>query len=288
MMLHHRRKRLEELAKLEAEGQSFWTEKFEMTVRTKIVHALDDFSGSSEIEVASLARGLILRDEGLPFLVNPRQSEWYDFVNYIGDEEVCSNEMVPSVIEAIYVALDNVHAGAWESVAERFATVISEILREHRISFDLINGQMVEFSSRELHVSVVAPTLSLLSRKNEFGRVETAYQNALGEISDGKASNAITDAGVALQEMFSALGCKGSSLGPLIKSAMSKGLIVGHDERMVGAIRDMMDWVSADRSTTGDAHQASEAAIDDAWLTVHVVGALLLRLAGASRRGKPS
>src|SRR5437867_3146024 len=38
------------------------------------------------------------------------------------------------------------------------------------------------------------------------------------------------------------------------------------------------EWVSADRSARGDAHAVTDADADDAWLAVHVVGALLLRL----------
>jgi hypothetical protein len=36
--------------------------------------------------------------------------------------------------------------------------------------------------------------------------------------------------------------------------------------------------VSADRSERGDAHLVKESDSDDAWLVVHVVGALILRL----------
>jgi diacylglycerol kinase len=52
---------------------------------------------------------------------------------------------------------------------------------------------------------------------------------------------------------------------------------------MTSAIESVMHWVSADRSTSGDAHQVGSAAIEDAWLTVHIVGALILRLAGSPR-----
>ena len=47
-----------------------------------------------------------------------------------------------------------------------------------------------------------------------------------------------------------------------------------------------MHWVSADRSEMGDSHKAETTLTrDDAWLTVHVVGALILRLASEGGRG---
>ncbi len=84
--------------------------------------------------------------------------------------------------------------------------------------------------------------------------------------------------------MLVALGCAGNSLGPLIKSARDKGLLAPHDSPMLGAVAKVLDWVSADRSELGDAHEVSGASIDDAWFTVHIVGAALLRLSKASPR----
>ena len=43
------------------------------------------------------------------------------------------------------------------------------------------------------------------------------------------------------------------------------------------------DWVSADRSSRGDAHHVCNASLDDARLAVRVAGALILRL-GAGRQ----
>jgi hypothetical protein len=280
MMLHHRRKRLEELAKRESAGDSFWTKKFDKTVRLKILHALRDSTDTYPEEVARIARELILRDVGLAYLQNPQGNAWADTVSYLLN---CDDDMVPTIVEAIYEAIQIFEHDEWSAKHIEFATTMSNTFREHRLSFDFIDGQVVEFSSRELHVSVVAPTLHLLSQSKTYPGVEKAYQDALGEIASGKPSDAITDAGTALQEMLQQLGCKGNALGPLIKSAKTQGFLVGHDIRMVDALDAVMNWVSADRSTSGDAHSATEAEIEDAWFTVHIVGALLLRLAG----GKP-
>jgi len=285
-VLHNRRKRLRELAEKEAAGTSFWTDKFGGTVRTKILHALSDSAGQYGVATAcEIARGQILRDEGLQYLANRTTNPANDFVTYL---MTCPDSMVPTVIEAAAVILNdysfqNKVAFKYDT-GEVFRARIEEILREHRISFELINGEMVEFSSRELHSEVVAPALSLLAGDQAWKRVEAAYRDALEEISKGKAGDAITDAGTALQVALVVVGCEGNALGPLIKSARNKGLLAPHDSPMLDAIEKLLSWVSADRSQSGDSHSSSEATIDDAWLIVHVVGAIILRISKGTRR----
>jgi 5'-3' exonuclease len=101
--------------------------------------------------------------------------------------------------------------------------------------------------------------------------IEISYQKALEEISQGHPDDAITDAATALQDTLTLLGCHGHALGPLISDAKKRGLIAAHDA-------PIFHWVSADRSETGDGHHKSNATVEDAWLAVHVVGALILRL----------
>jgi hypothetical protein len=93
----------------------------------------------------------------------------------------------------------------------------------------------------------------------------------LHKLPGGDPADAITDVGTALQEMLVYLGAQGNALGPLLKDAEQRGLLGPYDAKLVG-------WVSADRSNRGDTHSASSATKGDAWLTVHVVGALILRL----------
>jgi hypothetical protein len=144
---------------------------------------------------------------------------------------------------------------------------------------------MVDLESEELHVAVVAPALRLLSGRAGFDKVEVAYRDAIKELSDGKPDDAITDAGTALQETLTALGCSGNSLGPLISDARRRGLLAPHDAKLDQAISNVMDWVSADRSQSGEAHHVSDATVEDAWLILHVVGALILRLVSGPPRG---
>ena len=192
--------------------------------------------------------------------------------------------MVPSILEAIYLALNQVYE--WpelDHVAKRFTARVNEIHREHRISYELIRGEMIPFESKELHQAVIVPTLQLLSGRAGWKKVEQAYQDALGELSDGKPADAITDAGTALQLALEAAGAEGDQLGRLIVSARKKGLLTGHDPNLTDGIEKFMHWASADRSQSGDAHGLGTDARADAWLAVHVVGALILRLADGHR-----
>jgi hypothetical protein len=86
--------------------------------------------------------------------------------------------------------------------ASTFEPVVSGILLEHRISYDLVQQQMVPFSAKELHHEVVAPSLRLLAGRPGLEKVESAYRSALEEISSGKTADTITDVGTALQEML--------------------------------------------------------------------------------------
>lgn len=49
-------------------------------------------------------------------------------------------------------------------------------------------------------------------------------------------------------------------------------------------VRRFLHWAASERNQNSDAHRYSEAPIEDAWLMVHVVGALIVRLASGESR----
>jgi hypothetical protein len=283
-MLYSRRKRQAELAAREASGEMLWTESVDEAARARLVHAFRDSVGPHGI-FYDIAREAILHDEGRFYLLDPTLDPAPDLTRYL---LCCPDAMVPTVIEAMDFSCKDrqatVETNNWHAL-EYFGSAVNVILREHRISYELINGQMVEFSSMELHQQVVAPALRLLAGRSDLDKVEFAYGEALREIADGNAANAITDAATALQEMFNALGWPGNSLGPQIKFARENGILAPHDSPMLHAIEKLLNWVSADRSEKGDAHAVTSVALDDAWLIVHVVGAVILRLSRPTTRG---
>lgn len=157
---------------------------------------------------------------------------------------------------------------------------------DYRVAYRVVDRELIPLGSDELHAEVVAPALRLLVG-TRYKRAHVAYLGAIKEIPADPA-NAITDAGTALQETLEALGCEGNALGPLIKSARKRGLIAGHDQTLMNGIENFLSWASADRSNMGDGHHVSDASRADAWLMVHIVGALIVRLIDPSKRTSDS
>lgn len=283
-----RRKRLKELAEREASGEFRWTEELTDRARGRLRHAissfLDDASGYVSGDPWERTRSAVISEEGLATLAGQRMAS--------NDVTRCFTVghagLVFSVIEAarfspqLEAQRDDREGAVLRKRTQFLDDLVSQILREERISFDFVDGQFVPLESLELHQEVVVPAITLLGGNPEYEAIEKAYRAALEEIHNGTADDAITDGGTALQATLEYLGCDGNALGSLIKSAKKKGIIAAHDEKL-------LHWVSADRSEKGDAHNTEEVTREDAWLTVHVVGAIIVRLFGeGGQRDSPS
>ena len=206
-----------------------------------------------------------------------------------------TNEQLLSLLEAEHEALTRLVArlsaappypGAvpdWlqrvYNAPEDFRNEVNKILEAHAVAFYLHhNSRLVEVESHEMHDAVVAPTLYLLHRQPRFAAAEAAYQKALAELRDRDAGDAITDAATALQDVLTALGCTGGALGDLLNSAKKNGLVKGNDTPLTDVVGRTVSWVAAKRNQ-GEAHRGdSEIDMSDAWMLVHVVGALIIRL----------
>lgn len=273
-MLYAERKRLADFEAREAAGESLWTEEIPRSARVKIAANWDALENDARYGPGDAVRGFIralMRHHA--GVENPIDSSRH----WLNIEDP---DLSLSYLEAVMLAYKDV---AHEDMTG-FERWVNRVFTDHRIAYRMVEGQIVPLSSDELHVEVVEPTLRLLVG-SRFESAHAAYLKALKEISD--PGDAITDAATALQELLVALGCKGGSLGPLWTSAKKKGLVTAHDKRLIDGIGEFMDWANADRSTTGDAHKHSDATRADAWLMVHVVGALIVRLVQADLRGTP-
>ena len=282
-MLFSRRKRLDGLAAREAAGENLWRPEFDGQARTKLVHLLrslcrEQHPGQLDGYRLRLAYELVLRDEGLFFLHDRHVASIDTVDDLVGAVLHGDVDMVATIIEAAYTVLVQRELNPFGLHRDlvRFEATMSTILLEHRVAFDLIDGNMVPFESRQMHEAVVAPTLTLLGGRSGWEPVETSFRKALDEIGKDP-TDAITDVGTALQEALKALGCEGNALGPLGVDAAKRGVLTGYDRKII-------DWVAADRSIQGDGHNADCASPADAWLAVHVVGALILRLAEPGSR----
>lgn len=176
-------------------------------------------------------------------------------------------------------------ASILEPLVVHFRETINEILDDHELAWHLSGSEMVPVSSTVMHVTITEPVLSLLGANARYAAVETSYRKALRELKpDGDPSDAITDAGRALQEMLVAAGAQGPDLGRLLVDARKRELLAPYDSKLAEAVGALTEWVSADRSQRGDTHLVRDANREDAWLAARVTGALILRLAAGPRR----
>ena len=290
-MLHSMRRRMRDLEEREAAGESFWTEGFSERVRRRIRHAYDNL-GYSALDSSGVcfteARRMILEQEGDEFLCASGVHAYRDFELFLIN---APDEMYPTALEALVIALDTflrVEPDFYgpppaAGFSGRFKNAVNEVFSQERVAWKMVEHQMVEMKSQELHEALVEPALRLI-HDVRFARVDAAYRKALEELSRGDGADAVTDSGTALQELLTELGCEGNQLGDLIKSARKKRILAAHDASTLDSLEKAMHWVAADRSETGDSHYASDASREDAWLIVHIVGAFIVRLASGEKR----
>jgi hypothetical protein len=274
-------------AEREAAGENLWGEAISQEARVSIAQLW-------EAAIDVLNSGLRTRTaEGQLASIITHSVRWST-----GRQPVCttpeqlarSNAGTPellNVFEALYEAIESMTQSAYIATMRNSPSLyearLNEALEAHRVAYKMINGEMMPFSGDPVHTATIEPALKLLIDRR-YERAQGAFRNALKEIQNRKPDDAITDAGTALQETLVELGCQGNSLGRLISDGRTRGLLAGHDEKLVAGIVAFLEWASADRSEKGDAHKHSDATIDDAWLAVHVVGALIRRLASDAPR----
>lgn len=170
---------------------------------------------------------------------------------------------------------------------EMWVESVNQIFQQHRIGYKFVDDELIPFEDDELMRNVIEPTLVLLVGK-KFQAARRSYREALEEIADGHPADAMTDAGRALEETLEALGCEGDMLGPLVKDAKRKGLLGGVDSPLIDGIERFCNWAAGSRNQMSDAHKSPQARLEDGWLMIHVVGALIQRLAaGTPRQAQP-
>lgn len=166
---------------------------------------------------------------------------------------------------------------------EEFVEAVNDILLAARIEWHFEDGRFTQRGNSVLHADVVKPASVLLESDTRFGKASAAFQTAINRLSENHPDVAITDAGTAVQEFFRALGVNGNSLSDQLNAAQKAGIISAYDRTL---LKPFTDWLNADRSTRGNAHHHNEGDVTkgDAWLAVHVAGALMVRLSNEEPR----
>lgn len=271
-MFFSERKREAEAAAREAAGESLWTEHIPRPARVRIAAEWQahlnrlGYGGEEALENDALSL-LKFMVGATPIRVSP--NSW---------QSIEDTDVLLTQLEAVIAAFNVRHVDT-----TGFQQWINDVFASHRVAFKMVDREFVPISSDELHVEVVEPALRLLA-DSRFTLAHDAYMKALKEIANDDPGDSITDAATALQETLNALGVRGGSLGAQWTNAKKQGLLTGHDQRLADGIDKFVDWASAERNTNSDAHKHTDADRSDAWLMVHVVGALIVRLAGPRPR----
>lgn len=204
-----------------------------------------------------------------------------DFVDSIRDPDG-SSAVIFGLIEGLWhwqTVIDEEVIKRGSRSRQWFQDRITEVLEDHRIGFVFVNGSFQPRSGSVVDREVLRPTLEFLTGDPRFADADTTYCEALSAIQHRQPDEAITKACTALQSVLAALGCNSHKLSKQVARAIDKGLLAKHDKPLEG-------WLTADRGTLGSAHPGEGTATrEDAWLTVHVVGAIILRLARGRSRG---
>lgn len=124
-------------------------------------------------------------------------------------------------------------------------------MRSERSAFELVNSDIVELESQELHASVVTSVLRI-SRVVPAGMKlrEPISRHCGRSVTEISLMPSLTPARPH-RRRSSRLGCAGKNLGPLISDARTMGLLGLHDSKLVASTENLMKWVSADRCQSG-------------------------------------
>jgi hypothetical protein len=166
---------------------------------------------------------------------------------------------------------------------DAFIDVVNERLLHGRVDWLFEDGRFQERGNYVLHSEVLRPATILLGDDPTFETASDAFQSALTRLSKGETDVALTQAATALQEFFRALGVEGNSVSDQLDKAQRAKVISGADRSLM---KPLIDWVNADKSGRGNAHRHREGHVTkaDAWLMMHVVAALMVRLSNKEPR----
>lgn len=282
-----------ETAEREAAGESLWTERLNLTARNKLAACVrnllwDDMHGpgvptllSAITQDVSDAAGVKSRAGEIPELFGRQDVD--DFVDSIRDPDE-HTAVIFGLIEGLWrweAVVDEEFVKRGPGARQLFQERITEILEDHRIGFAFINGKFLPRSGSVADREILIPAVEFLTGDPRFADADAEYCEALDAIQHRQPDEAITKACTALQSALAALGCDDDKLSTQVALAAGKGLFAKHDKPLQG-------WLIADRGNFGSAHPGDRpAAREDAWLAVHVVGAIILRLSRGSLRGDP-
>lgn len=279
--------RQEALARASGEAVDGLVDEAPQEFRHQLIFAIKDAASwpvGPDWEVRNLNQALIerityhLRSEyGRPYLSIASNEHGADLASFIIERATTPQlmDVIDAVID-VFVTEGN-RPDLFQYAADglaRFTDIVSRRMRQHKLAYDLVELQVVEKRSEELHQAAVAPALSLLHGRPRFAEAERQYRDALQELSDGKWADAVTDASAAVENLVRAiLGYRQGDLAALLGGARTRGLF---GDAQSGRIKKVVNGFTAladVRNEESDAH-GNRTDPATAWLAVHWAGAL--------------
>ncbi|WP_419850519.1 hypothetical protein [Candidatus Poriferisocius sp.] len=279
------RKHRRHQAELEESGTQLWTDRLTPPVRVQFTHIIKSFE-----EQYYLKRRMpdVVRDVSFQFgfidlshaFAFRALSSYEQVLNAILLED-CGEDVVFSLLEAVWDIVPEYEGTYAANPRDMYSSELREVLEDGRISYDFVEGNIITRGEQEMHVEVVVPAITLLSGRSGFEDAERNYMDALTSIRESRFDDAVTDAASAVEVTLRIMGC-GEATTTFEKRgsiAIERDLLASYDKRLLG-------WITATRGAEGDAHgRGAQTARADAWLVVHVAGALILRLVDGPNRG---
>ena len=263
-----------------------WTEEFSEVVRRKLAALSEDVieeahGGYLSGELDEKVLALIRRHSRIP----PRADTLAEALTnpYVTVAEIADwLAAIPIALAAIdrkWSAQGMVDsAGELLSDLEPYFTGANDVLLEERVGWLYLHDRLRRRESQPLHVDVVQPLEALLSADPRFDAAERAYGEATNNLAQGNYGSAVSLTYSAVQEALQSLGAKGNDLSALFASAKDSGFLSNADSQLLQAIKNLLSWLTANRSARGNAHGASSATRADAQLALNTAASLMLRL----------
>jgi len=184
-------------------------------------------------------------------------------------------DVIDGAVTGVIVSQDRYLGG---EVMSKFFATMRQRMSEHKLAYDIVEGQVVEKDSEELHREVVVPALTLLHGRARFKDAERQYCEALDELAKGNWADAITDANAAVEVVArTVLGHQQGQLPGMLHELRKKGLFGDPQEGRLRKVVDGFTELADIRNKEGDAHGNSSDR-GTAWLAVHWAGALIVYL----------
>jgi len=160
---------------------------------------------------------------------------------------------------------------------------VNDILLAARVEWHFADGEFVQRGNSVLYADVVKPATILLDSNPKFSVASSSFNTAITHLSENKSAIAVTEAAVSVQEFFRAIGVNGNSISDQLDAAKNANVITGEDRAL---LKPFVGWMNADRSNRGIAHFHREGDVSkaDAWLAIHIAGALIVRLSNEDPR----